>query len=100
MSNDQASYYEQIRGRLLPLVIDLGDRLTVQQQAWAHEYIDANELGPALEMIADWLSEGSRPITGPERNAMLELADEMAMGDRVARALELCPMRSVSGSEQ
>lgn len=99
MSNDQVSNHEQISGQLLALVIDLGGRLTAQQQTWAHEYLDANELGLALEMIADWLSEDSRPITRLERDVMLALADQMTMGDRVARALELCPMKPVSASE-
>lgn len=91
MSDDQASYYERIRGQLLGLVMQLDERLTAQQQTWAHEYLDANELGLALEMIAEWLSEDSRAITAAERNAMLGLVDEMGMSDRVARALAFCP---------
>lgn len=91
MSDDRAGYHERIRGQLLALVIELDDRLTPDQQNWAHEYLDANELGLALEMIADWLSEDSRAITAEERNAMLVLVDEMGMSDRVARALAFCP---------
>ena len=93
MSDNRASYYERIRGRLLALVIELGDRLTLDEQNWAHEYVDANELGLALEMIADWLSEGLRPIAAAERDTMLGLVEEMGMGDRVARALDLCPTK-------
>ncbi len=61
MSDDRASYYERIRRQLLALVIELEDRLTPDQQKWAHEYLDANELGLALEMIADC----SRMVRGP-----------------------------------
>ena len=91
MSEDRISRYERIRGQLLGLVIQLDERLTVQQQTWAHEFLDANELGLALEMLADWLSEDSRPVTAAERDTMLDLVDEMGMDDRVARALDLCP---------
>jgi len=91
MSNNRATYYERIRGRLLALVIELGDRLTPDEQNWAHEYVDANELGLVLEMIADWLSEDLRPITAAEQEMMLDLVEEMGMGGRVARALDLCP---------
>ncbi len=91
MNDDRIGRYERIRGQLLGLVIQLDERLTAQQQTWAHEFLDANELGLALEMLADWLSEDSRPITAAERDTMLSLVEEMEMGDRVARALDLCP---------
>lgn len=100
MNHDRASFYEQTRGQLFALVIDLDDRLTRQQQTWAHEFLDANELGLALEMIADWLSEDLQPITRSERRAMLALVDEMSMDDSVARTLDLCPEKPGSGRKQ
>lgn len=100
MSDNRASYYERIRGRLLALVIELGDRLTPDEQNWAHEYVDAHELALALEMMADWLSEDSRPISAAEREAMLDLVDQMEMDDRVARALDLCPTKLDGGEER
>lgn len=100
MTADRVSYYERIRGQLFALVIDLDDRLTNQQLTWAREFLDANELGLTLEMIADWLSEDSHAITSSERSSMLALVDEMRMDDHVARALHLCPWKPVSGSTQ
>lgn len=91
MNEDRIGHHERIRGRLLGLVIQLEARLTAQQQTWAREFLDANELGLALEMLADWLSEDSWPITAEERATMLDLVAEMGMDDRVARAIELCP---------
>ncbi len=58
-----------------------------------HEFLDHNELGLALEMIADWLSERSAGITDGERTEMLRLAVEMHMDDRVPRVLSNCPTR-------
>jgi hypothetical protein len=57
------------------------------------EFIDANELGLALEQMADVLSEDERPLSDDERADMLALVDRMRMDDRVPRALEFCPQR-------
>ncbi|WP_275415312.1 MafI family immunity protein [Planotetraspora silvatica] len=57
------------------------------------EFIDANELGLALERMADVLSEEELPLTAGERADMLALVDRMQMGDRVPRALSFCPDR-------
>ena len=74
--------------------------MTPVEQNWAHEYLDANELGLALEMITDWLSEDSHTITAAERDTMLGLVDEMGMDDRVARALALCPIAHDAASDR
>ncbi|MFC9687256.1 MafI family immunity protein [Kribbella sp. NPDC056951] len=48
----------------------LDDRLPRQDQVWITEFIDANELGLALEQMADALSEDDCPISPEERADM------------------------------
>jgi hypothetical protein len=73
------------------MLVELDDRLTAEQLRFGHELLDQNELGVALEMMADLLSEEGTAITDGERTRMLGLASEMEMGDRVERTLALCP---------
>ena len=87
------AYYEEIAGRLHGLLIRLDDRLPGKDVTLIAEFIDANELGLALEQMADVLCEGEQPLTGDERADMLDLANHMQMGDRVPNALALCPER-------
>lgn len=87
------AYYEEIAGLLHGLLIRLDDRLPKRQATLVAEFIDANELGLALEQMADVLSEDEQPLSTDERADMLALAARMQMGDRVPQALELCPAR-------
>jgi hypothetical protein len=75
------------------LLIRLGDRLDSQSQAWAHEFLDHNEQGLALETMADALAEADAPITDDERAEMLRFVSDMGMDGRVSRALALCSRR-------
>ncbi|MBS45955.1 MAG: hypothetical protein CMH83_22835 [Nocardioides sp.] len=84
-------HYEEIAGQLRGLLIRLDDRLPSKGVALIAEFIDANELGLALEQMADVLSEDEQPLNAEERADMLSLVDRMQMGDRVPRALESCP---------
>ncbi|MFD4325663.1 MafI family immunity protein [Nocardioides sp. NPDC058538] len=87
------AYYEEIAGRLRGLLIRLADRLSSEDITLIAEFVDANELGLALEQLADVLSEDERPLTEDERADMVALADRMYMGDRVPHALAFCPER-------
>ncbi|MFE4000455.1 MafI family immunity protein [Nocardioides sp. YIM B13467] len=87
------AYYEEIAGRLRGLLIRLADRLSSEDITLIAELVDANELGLALEQLADVLSEDERPLTEDERADMVALADRMHMGDRVPHALAFCPER-------
>ena len=87
----ERAYYEEIAGLLHGLLIRLDDRLPGKDVTLIAEFIDANELGLALEQMADVLSEDERPLTRDERADMLALADRMQMDDRVPRALAFCP---------
>ncbi len=85
------AYYEEIAGILHGLLVRLDDRLPEKDVTLIAEFIDANELGLALEQIADVLSEDEKPLAADERADMLALVDRMQMGDRVPRALSFCP---------
>lgn len=87
------AYYEEIAGQLHSLLIRLDDRLPGKDVTLIAEFIDANELGLALEQMADVLSEDEQPLTPDERADMLALVERMQMGDRVPRALQFCPER-------
>lgn len=73
--------------------MQLDDRLPSNDVTLIGEFIDANELGFALEQMADVLSEDEQPLLADERADMLTLVDLMQMGGRVARALAFCPLR-------
>ncbi len=79
--------YDDLRGRLMALLIGFDDRLTGEQLRLGHEFLDHNELGLALEIMADWLTENSAAIADHEHNAMVRLAADMGMDDRVLRVL-------------
>ena len=73
------------------LLVRLADRLDLRSQEWTHEFLDNNELGLALETMADALGEAGASITEGERDEMLRLVAEMKMSGRVSRAVDLCP---------
>lgn len=87
------AYYEEIAGKLRGLLIRLDDRLTGEAVTEIAEAIDHNELGIALEWLADALSKDEQLLSADERNDMLTLVDRMEMDDQVPRALALCPNR-------
>ena len=89
----ERAYYEEIAGRLHGLLIRLDDRLPGKDITLIAEFIDANELGLALEGIADALSEDEQPLSQEERADMLALVERMQMDERVPRALTFCPAK-------
>lgn len=91
MARVDSAYFEEIAGRLRGLLIRLSDRLSDKDLVLIAEFIDANELGLALEQMADALSEDKQPLSPDERAEMLALVEQMHMGGRVPRALSFCP---------
>jgi hypothetical protein len=69
----------------------LGDRLASRQRVLFAELVDVGEWGLALEMLADWLSAESSPISAPERGDLALLAARLGNTERVMGPLELCP---------
>jgi len=88
-----AAYYEDVAGRLRGLLVRLEDRLLRKDVTLIAEFVDANELGLALEQMADSLSEDEQPLSADERADLLALVERMQMGDRVPNALTFCPVR-------
>jgi hypothetical protein len=93
VSGCDRAYYEEIAGVLRGLLIRFGDRLSGKDATLIEELIDANELGIALEWMADLLCEDEQPLSADERTDMLALVDRMQMDDRVSKALASCPDR-------
>jgi hypothetical protein len=87
------AYYEEIAGQLRGLLIRLDDRLPGKDATLIAEFIDAYELGLALEQMADVLGEDEKPLSADERADVLGLVDRTRMDDRVPRALAFCPER-------
>jgi hypothetical protein len=83
--------YAELERRLAALGESVGDRLSDEQRCWLREFLDAGEYGIALEMVADWLSEGLHPITSTERAEANTLAQAMGNVERVMGPLALCP---------
>jgi hypothetical protein len=93
MINVEQAEHEDVSGVLRGLIVRLDDRLSARDVTFIAEFIDAGELGLALEQMADALSEDEQPITPSERADMSVLADRMKMGERVPRVLQVCPDR-------
>jgi hypothetical protein len=87
------AYYEEIAGVLRSLLVRLDDRLPGNDVTLIAEFIHANELGLALEQMADVLAEDEQPLAADERADMLALVDRMQMSERVPRVLSFCPER-------
>lgn len=80
--------------RLMGLMRSLEDRLGGESTEQVADLLDHNELGLALERMADALCEEETPIASEERAEMLGLVALMGMGGRVERALSFCPAMS------
>jgi hypothetical protein len=89
-----ATYYDDITGRLHGLLIRVADRLPRGQQLMIVEYIEVNELGLALEQMAYALAEDERALDPAEREDMLALAETMGNAERILRELSFCPSSS------
>jgi hypothetical protein len=74
-------------------LVRLDDRLPAKDLDLITEFIDAGELGLALEQMADALSEEELALWPDERADMLALAERMKIRQRISRGLECCPSR-------
>lgn len=86
-----SSYYAEIAGTLRGLLARLRNRISEKDATLVAEFIDVNELGLALEQLADALGEDEQPLTVDEHGEMIALAERMELGQRVSRALTSCP---------
>ena len=84
-------YYAEVTAQLSDILIRLGDRLGTQASATALDYLDHNELGLALETMADDLASRTVTITDGVRADMLGVAERMGINDRICSALRFSP---------
>jgi hypothetical protein len=75
------SHYEDIRGRVLGVLISVAESLSRRQVDLLHELIDQNESGVALEMLVEMLfrSWGIARKAGDRRHARTRQHDEVAV---------------------
>jgi hypothetical protein len=85
------AYYDDLRGRLVGLLIRFSDRLDPKTLGWSQEYLEHNELGLALETMAYSLAEARAGLADDERSDILELARTMGMDDGVSTEIATCP---------
>ena len=86
-----ATYYEDLAGRLYGLLISLDDRLDREDARLLHHFVEVGEYGLALENIAGAVAQATVAITDQERSNILALTRTMNMDDLVPRTLESCP---------
>lgn len=72
-------YYEEIQGRLRGLLIGLEDHFSRDQAAFISEEIDANELGIALEMVSEILSNANGVIPNEHVAEISRLGEKMGL---------------------
>jgi hypothetical protein len=82
-----------LAGRLRGLVIMLDEYLTLEQCRTADQAIDADDYGPALEMLAGWLAEAATPIPDDIRRDFERLSSQIGNVEAVMVPLdERCPV--------
>jgi hypothetical protein len=73
------SHYEDIRGRVLGVLISVAESLSRRQVDLLHELIDQNESGVALEMLVEMLFEVGASLEKQAIDDMLGLANTMKL---------------------
>ena len=68
-----------MRGRAIGFLLVVEDRLSRDTAQLAHELIDANEYGVAVEIIRDWLSEHGVTLAPHERSMLTGMLSEMGL---------------------
>lgn len=82
-----------LAGRLRGLVIMLDEYLTLDQCRAADQAIDADDYGPALEMLAGWLAESETPIPDDIRRDFERLSGQIGNVEQVMVPLnDHCPV--------
>jgi hypothetical protein len=87
----ESQSFGETKDRVRTLGIRLAPWLSVEQRVWFDEFLVAGELGLALEMLADWLSEESLPVNRQSREEFEHLSTHLGNHDRVMSPLAACP---------
>ena len=78
-----ASYYEELQGRVRGLLIRVGDWLEQDEASLIDSFIDANEIELALTTICDLLAELDATLSHDAVDEMERLAERMQLTDPV-----------------
>ena len=79
MTGWPSSYYEELRGKVLALLIMIQDQLPSATVKIVAELVDANEPGVALETMSEMLVESGEAIT----------LESLALVDDLVRTMQL-----------
>lgn len=74
VTDDLQAPWGEVERRLRALGAGPASSLTEDQRRWYAELLDANELGFAVEMLADWLSDAEAPLRDADRTEILDIA--------------------------
>ena len=85
--------HADLTGRIRGLTIMLDEHLTSEQIRSVDELVDASDFGPALEALADWLSQNETPIPDEDRQDFERLSTQIGNSERVMGTLSRCPRR-------
>jgi hypothetical protein len=73
------AWHEEMRGRALAFLVTVDDRLPHDTAALAHDMIDANEYGIAVEIMRDILREQQASLTVAERGDLDGMLTDMGL---------------------
>jgi hypothetical protein len=95
MNNYTASYYEELRGNAIALLILVADKLPKTTVQHVTEMVDANESGLALETLSEVLAESRQIITNDAFTLVADLVETMGLDQVVVDRLR--PFVSLDG---
>jgi hypothetical protein len=86
--------HADLTGRIRGLVIMLDEKITIEQSRRAEELVDDSQFGPALELLAGFLSEGEQSLPDDLRVDFERLSNQVGNHDAVMEILASCPVES------
>ena len=98
LSAVDSSYYEDLRGRVRGLLIEVAGQLPALTVGLVDEMIDANECGVALETMSEMLAESHAVIAGSTLEGVSSLVE--AMGLDALNVDRLIPLVSNRDAEE
>jgi methylaspartate ammonia-lyase len=83
-----AGHHEELQGKIRGVLIDVAHLLTDSQAGIIDEFIDANELGLALEDLSEALVDAGAKLSPGVVDRIAGLSHEMGLEAEVANRLE------------
>ena len=88
MSSGQEYDYEGLNRRLSDLLHRIGEGLTSKERQTIQEYLDANELGLALEVMLEFAADNGAAVSWTALRRAEVLADEMKIRAEIEESLQ------------